>query len=85
VPTALTAQFCENDQHLRQWSAFARRIGENDLATDFARVIVDLVVFLIPPVKSATADKVYTAYWSSKLGAWQSGKQRMPHAPVDER
>src|SRR6266851_1965842 len=84
VPTALTARFCESDQHLRQWSAFARRIGEKGLATDFARVISDLVAFLIPPVKSAAAEKIYAAHWSPKLGAWQSAEQRTPHAPVDE-
>jgi hypothetical protein len=85
VPTALTARFCESDQHRRQWSAFARRIGEQDLATDFAQVISDLTAFLIPPVKSAAAEKVYAAEWSPKLGAWQSVEQRMPHAPLNDR
>jgi predicted nucleotidyltransferase component of viral defense system len=85
VPTALTARFCESDQHRRQWSAFARRIGEQDLAADFAQVISNLTAFLIPPVKSAAAERVYKAQWSPKLGAWQSAEERTPHARVNER
>jgi hypothetical protein len=74
IPTALTARFFESDQHLRQWSAFVRRIGEKELATDLARVISDLVAFLMPPVKSAAAEKIFTAHWSPKLGAWRSAE-----------
>jgi Nucleotidyl transferase AbiEii toxin, Type IV TA system len=85
VPTALTARFCERDVHLRQWSALARRIGENDLATDFTQVKADLVAFVIPPVKSAAAEKIHKAYWSPTLGTWKSAQQRTSHAPVDER
>jgi predicted nucleotidyltransferase component of viral defense system len=85
MPTALTARFCESDQHVRQWSAFARRIGQKELVDAFPQVITDLSAFLMPPVKSAAAAESYNAHWLPQLGAWQNAEQRMPHAPVDER
>jgi hypothetical protein len=55
VPLALTAAFYGDPTHLRQWSAFVRRIGEAALADDFTRVTGDLVQFLMP-VAATTVD-----------------------------
>ena len=40
-------------QHLVQWNAFVKRIGEGELAGQFAKVIADLADFAAPLLRSA--------------------------------
>ena len=47
----LTPEFAA--RHLVQWNAFAKRIGEGELAGQFAKVIDDLADFAVPLLRSA--------------------------------
>jgi Nucleotidyl transferase AbiEii toxin, Type IV TA system len=84
VPTALTTRFCESDPHLRQWTAFARRIGENDLATDFTQFISDLVGLLIPPVKLPRRSTTHIGRRSWGLGKVRRSECRTHQSMCDD-
>jgi len=47
----LTLEFAA--RHLVQWNAFVKRIGENELAGQFGRIIEDLADFAVPLLRSA--------------------------------
>jgi len=68
-PTALTERFHSESVHLRQWTAFVRRIGEPALASEFSRVIAELTQFLMPVAKAATSGE-YPVRWEPP-GPWQ--------------
>lgn len=70
VPAALTAKFYTDPGHLRQWSAFARRIGETDLGYGLERVIVGLDEFLMPPTRAAAASEDNPTRWAPP-GPWR--------------
>jgi len=72
APVALTAVFYDDPIHVRQWSAFVRRIGEAPLADDFKRVVNGLVQFLMPVAQAvATAAAVdHPVRWEPP-GPWQ--------------
>ena len=47
----LTPEFAA--RHLVQWNAFVKRVGEGELAGQFARIIDDLATFVVPLLRSA--------------------------------
>jgi predicted nucleotidyltransferase component of viral defense system len=69
-PAALTAKFHSEPVHVRQWTAFVRRIGEPALANEFSRVVADLNEFLMPAAKAAATSVEYPVHWKP-LGPWQ--------------
>jgi hypothetical protein len=71
LPAALTGAFYCDPIHVRQWGAFARRIGEAALVDDFSRVAGDLVQFLMPVSAAAAATWVgHPVRWEPP-GPWQ--------------
>jgi hypothetical protein len=70
APVALTAAFYDDPIHVRQWSAFVRRIGEGALADDFKRVAGDLVEFLMPVAEAAATAVDHPVRWGPP-GPWQ--------------
>jgi hypothetical protein len=70
APVALTAAFYDDPIHLRQWSAFVRRIGEVALADDFTRVAGDLVEFLMPVAEAVATSVDHPVRWKPP-GPWQ--------------
>jgi hypothetical protein len=68
-PVALTARFHLEPVHVRQWAAFARRIGESALANEFSQVVNDLAEFLMPAAKAATASAEFFYRWEPR-GPW---------------
>jgi hypothetical protein len=70
APVALTAAFYDDPIHVRQWSAFLRRIGEKALADDFKRVAGDLVEFLMPVAEAAATAVDHPVRWEPP-GPWQ--------------
>jgi hypothetical protein len=70
APVALTAAFYDDPIHLRQWSAFVRRIGEAALADDFTRVAGDLVEFLMPVAEAVATSVDHPVRWKPP-GPWQ--------------
>jgi hypothetical protein len=71
LPPALTGAFYCDPIHVRQWGAFARRIGEAALADDFSRIAGDLVQFLMPVSAAAAATSVgHPVRWEPP-GLWQ--------------
>lgn len=70
APVALTAAFYCDPIHVRQWSAFVRRIGEAALADDFKRVAGDLVQFLMPAAEAAATSVDPGVRWEPP-GPWQ--------------
>jgi hypothetical protein len=70
VPVALTAAFYGDPIHVRQWSAFVRRIGEAALAGDFKRVASDLAHFLMPVAEAAATSVDHPVRWEPP-GPWQ--------------
>jgi hypothetical protein len=70
APVALTAAFYGDPIHVRQWSAFVRRIGEAALADDFTRVAGDLVQFLMPVAEAAATSVDHPVRWEPP-GPWR--------------
>jgi predicted nucleotidyltransferase component of viral defense system len=70
VPVGLTVAFYGDPIHVRQWSAFVRRIGEAALADDFKRVARDLVFFLMPVAAAAATSVDRPVRWEPS-GPWQ--------------
>ncbi len=70
APVALTAAFYGDPIHVRQWSAFVRRIGEAALADDFTRVAGDLIQFLMPVAEAAATSVDPPVRWEPP-GPWQ--------------
>ena len=70
APVALTSAFYDDPIHVRQWSAFVRRIGEAALADDFKRVAGDLVEFLMPVAEAAATAVDHLVRWEPP-GPWQ--------------
>jgi len=61
IPKALTEAFSEQ-KHI-QWDNFLRRIDQTNGIQDFARIIVLLQKFLMPPVRASMSKKKFKATW----------------------
>lgn len=69
-PPGLTAKFHSEPLHVRQWTAFVRRIGEPALASEFSQIVADLVEFLMPAAEAASALAEYPVRWEPP-GPWR--------------
>lgn len=69
VPTALSAEFHSDESKQKQWMAFVSKGG---LATPppFADLITGLKAFLLPPVDSLRARRLFQQHWIPP-GPWQ--------------
>lgn len=56
------------EQHRVQWNAFAKKIGENELADGFGRVVEDIRIFAMPVFRSLARDERLTNSW--RAGRW---------------
>jgi hypothetical protein len=68
-PTALTADYFGADEHVRQWRAFARRIGETDIADTFEMVVAEIAGFVMPPTLAAARGQKFAQRWPAG-GRW---------------
>jgi predicted nucleotidyltransferase component of viral defense system len=69
VPTSLTAQYFESEARQRQWQAFVRRIGEPELAGQFADVVGKVAAFVMPPAIAAGQAEAFRSRWPAG-GPW---------------
>jgi hypothetical protein len=70
VPLAFTPEFYQDENKIKQWSAFCNRNKPYLQQTEFRDVIVRLASFLVPVVKSVQQDRVFSSTWSPAR-AWQ--------------
>jgi len=73
VPTeefeALTPSFVE--QHRVQWNAFVKKIGEEQLTDEFAKVVAEIKAFALPALCSLARNDKLAAQWRAGAG-WGS-------------
>jgi predicted nucleotidyltransferase component of viral defense system len=63
---ALTVPFAKG--HRLQWNAFVRKIGEPDLVDKFGKVIADLQVFALPPLRALGRGEGLAQRWNAGIG-----------------
>jgi hypothetical protein len=63
---ALTTDFVA--QHDIQWRAFARKIGEQELADVFGKIVEDLRAFVLPMLRSLNRGESAAQYWKGGSG-----------------
>jgi hypothetical protein len=69
TPLALTAEFSEDAQKLRQWRAFLNRAGlQGDVR--LAEAVAFIVTFVMPPVRALTLGESFNKAWPPG-GPWQ--------------
>jgi hypothetical protein len=69
-PTCLTAVYFEAPEHVRQWRAFTRRIGEPALAESFAQLAAEIAAFVMPPASGAARRVTFASSWEPR-GPWR--------------
>ena len=69
TPTAFTADFFAARTHQLQWQAFARRIGETDLAARFPEIVAAVADFIMPVAASPATDTPFRSRWPAG-GPW---------------
>jgi hypothetical protein len=75
IPAAFTATFYEDASHMKQWSAFAKRIGEAGLASEFSRIVRQVGEFLAPAATAEAIQAHQVLRWKPK-GPWSPHKDR---------
>jgi hypothetical protein len=68
-PIGLTSAYFEANEHVLQWRAFVRRIGERDLADAFPRVVGEIAAFVMPPATAAAHGQRFAHRWQAG-GPW---------------
>jgi hypothetical protein len=68
-PTAFTSRYFADPGHIRQWAAFAKRIGETSLGDKFEAVVVSIRDFVMPAARAAAVGEVFAQTWP-KHGPW---------------
>jgi hypothetical protein len=63
---AFTSAFA--DGHAVQWNAFAKRIGESDLAGAFGTVVEDLEAFAVPMFRTLARGERFAQSWKAGRG-----------------
>jgi len=63
---ALTRGFVEG--HRVQWNAFVRKIGEDELADTFGKVVEDLKFFAMPALRSLARGEKFEQQWKAGKG-----------------
>jgi predicted nucleotidyltransferase component of viral defense system len=62
----LTPDFAE--RHLVQWNAFAKKIGEVELANRFAEVLENIKTFVVPMLRSVASGERIAQHWRAGRG-----------------
>lgn len=70
APTVFTAEFFEDDNKKRQWSAFCRKYRGYVNDTSLESVCLEIARFLMPVVQSLNDKKAFDRSWSPK-GPWR--------------
>jgi Nucleotidyl transferase AbiEii toxin, Type IV TA system len=70
APTCLTAAYFEAPDHVQQWRAFTRRIGEPALAENFAQLAGEIAAFVVPPAAAAGCGGAFASGWEPG-GPWR--------------
>jgi predicted nucleotidyltransferase component of viral defense system len=71
-PTALTAEFAADLNHVRQWAAFTRSVAAE--ATPGLGVVIDKISeFVLPPAMAAATEQPFRQHWGPQI-RWQSLK-----------
>ena len=68
VPIGLTNEFAADLSHMRQWTAFSRRIG-SEKPPALADVIKVVGEFVLPPVRAAFRSRAFPQRWTPE-SAW---------------
>jgi len=71
LPVAFTSAFFDDEAHLKQWRAFAQRIGEPELSDRFGPIVGDVASFLMPVAIAASREKPFAQRWEAG-GPWQA-------------
>ncbi len=66
---ALTARFVE--QHRAQWNAFVKKIGEEQLTNEFAKIVEEIKAFALPALRSLARNEKLAEQWRAGTG-WGS-------------
>jgi len=69
VPLALTDAFSADSRRQKDWKAFCRRIGQNDVEANLNAVVQRLHAFLAPPLKVAGSNSLFRRHWPAR-GPW---------------
>ncbi|MBE0447387.1 MAG: nucleotidyl transferase AbiEii/AbiGii toxin family protein [Actinobacteria bacterium] len=69
TPVALTGEFAEDKDHIKQWSAFLKRNRLDVGNVEFDRVIDGLNSFLDPIISAIAANRDFRRAWSAG-GPW---------------
>jgi hypothetical protein len=72
-PTCLTAVYFEAPDHVQQWRAFTRRIGEPALTENFAQLNGEIAAFVMPPAAAAARRGAFASAWEPG-GPWRQGR-----------
>lgn len=70
VPLSLTDEFSTDQVKQMQWKAFLRKNGISEIAEDFKVAVVELRLFLIPPLEAAAYNRQFILHWPSG-GPWK--------------
>jgi len=63
VPIALSEAFAEDPGKTTQWQAFLRRTGLEERGVELSQVIIELRLFLIPPILAVSKGEALTKSW----------------------
>lgn len=63
VPIALSEAFAEDPGKATQWQAFLRRTGLEERGVELSQVIIELRLFLIPPILAVSKGEALTKSW----------------------
>ena len=63
---ALTTAFANG--HRGQWTAFVKKIGEDELVDAFSRIVDDIKIFAMPVLNSLAHGKPFTQKWKAGQG-----------------
>ena len=69
VPLALSPEFVDYPDKIRQWDAFLERNGLSAGSNDFSQVISDLSDFIMPPLQTAQEKRRFDKTWAAG-GPW---------------
>ncbi len=72
-PTALTAEFYEDNSKRQQWSAFTQRNRLYIERRELSKVVTEATAFLMPILESLADNRSFTATWSPG-GPWAEHK-----------
>jgi hypothetical protein len=68
VPVGLTSAFAEDSSHVRQWTAFLRRVG-GEKPPALMDVIEVVGEFVLPPARAAIGSRAFPRRWTPQ-SAW---------------